>query len=339
MKRIITLALSLILISSFAAGCGKDKRMLYNVDLKDYVKVGEYKGISVDTSSDEYKEMYDDIIYSDVETGNFYEEVSLTEGTVQLGDTVNINYSGKKDGVAFEGGTADNQELVIGSGSFIDGFEDGLIGVAIGDTVDLDLSFPDPYPNNPDLAGAPVVFTVKVNSVTKRAMEIDSIYKELGHKTVKAYEIDLKKRATVRLIISKLSENAKVTKYSDKDIDFLYDEQISGLEKQLSAYGYDMTAEDYIKNYYKMSMDEYKKKVKESLQSVSKQHMILYYIFDSEKMTCTEDEINAKVNEIVEANEGTTAQEVKDAYGEYYFEIRVVTEKVSDFLYENAKIK
>ena len=339
MKKIILLATSLLLILTFVAGCGKDERLLYNVDLSKYVKVGDYKGIEVDTDSDEYEKMYNQMIYSDVSDGDFFEEVDLTQGTVQLGDTVNINYVGKKDGVAFEGGTADNQELEIGSNTFIDGFEDGLIGVEIGSTVDLNLTFPDPYPNNSDLAGAPVVFTVRVNGVKKRAMGIENFYKDLGYKTVKAYEIELEKRATINLMLDKLYKSTKVIKYSDKDIDFLFDQQISSLEKQLSAYGYGMTAEEYIENYYGMSFEQYKKEGLSSLQAASKQQMALYYVFDKEKMSITEDEKNAKLNEIVKANEGATAETVKEYYGEYYFEYMVISDKVVDFLYENAKIK
>ena len=84
---------------------------------------------------------------------------------VETGDTVNIDYEGKKDDVAFDGGTAQGYDLTIGSGSFIAGFEDGLIGAAPGETRELALSFPEDYKVNPDLAGTDVVFTATVNSL------------------------------------------------------------------------------------------------------------------------------------------------------------------------------
>ena len=90
---------------------------------------------------------------------------TLTEGTVEDGDTVNIDYVGKLDGEEFDGGSAEGYDLEIGSCTFIDGFEDGLIGHEIGEKVTLDLTFPDPYPNNPDLAGKPVVFDVTINAI------------------------------------------------------------------------------------------------------------------------------------------------------------------------------
>lgn len=107
----------------------------------------------------------------DEEIANFmldFAEMVTVDRAAQEGDTVNINFVGKLDGVAFEGGTDDSEagtDLVLGSHSFIDGFESGLIGTVAGQVIDLNLNFPDPYENNPDLSGKPVVFTVTVNAV------------------------------------------------------------------------------------------------------------------------------------------------------------------------------
>ena len=135
---------------------------VFKSSLSKYIDLGEYKGIEVDTSSDGFGVYYDNQISSDVANYDLY--VRKTEGRVEDGDTANIDYVGKKDGVAFDGGTADGYDLVIGSGSFIDGFEDGLIGAEIGSTVDLNLEFPDDYQSE-ELAGKAVVFTVTVNYV------------------------------------------------------------------------------------------------------------------------------------------------------------------------------
>lgn len=91
-----------------------------------------------------------------------------TEGTVcENGDTVVIDYSGSVDGEVFEGGTAQNQQLTLGSGSFIDGFEDAIIGHTVGESFDINVTFPDPYPNNPDLAGKEAVFAITIHGVYK----------------------------------------------------------------------------------------------------------------------------------------------------------------------------
>ena len=138
----------------------------FNLDnLSDYVQLGEYKGIEVTaqdtTVTDEDVETE---LQSQVENATpIYEEI--TEGTVADGDVVNIDYEGTLDGVAFDGGTDTDFNLTIGSGQFIDGFEDGLIGKNIGDTVELNLTFPEDYTVNSDLAGQDVVFTVTINYV------------------------------------------------------------------------------------------------------------------------------------------------------------------------------
>ncbi len=334
MKRILMLALSLILILGTLVACGKDERILYNVDLSKHITVGDYKGVEVDTNSDEYKEEYQTQIDNDIKGNELYSE--LTEGIVQDGDITNIDYVGKKDGVAFDGGTADGYDLEIGSNSFIDGFEDGLIGVAIGTTVDLNLKFPDDY-DNEELNGAEVVFTVTVNSA-KRGMEPKEAYKELGFKTLKAYELDLKKRAAAACIIDKLTEDAEIIKYSENDIDLLYSQEYAQIESYYSAY-YGMDLESVL-TQVGMTEEDFKKNILEnSTYPNSKGQMILYYIFDKEGMSVTKDEINAKIKEIVENNEGATTDTVKEYYGEYYFEYLVVSEKVSNFLYENAKVK
>ena len=94
------------------------------------------------------------------------------DATVQKGDTADIAYVGKVDGKEFDGGSSDSYNLVIGSGTFIDGFEDGVIGMKTGETKDLNLKFPDSYQST-DLAGKDVVFTVTVNAFTRPAENID----------------------------------------------------------------------------------------------------------------------------------------------------------------------
>ena len=182
MKRLICFLMVTATVLGLA-GCGKKaKRQLYNDKLSKYITLADYKGLKVDTKSDEFKKYYDNMISSDVSSNNLY--VKKTEGTVANGDTANIDYTGKKDGVAFDGGTAEGYDLKIGSNSFIDGFESGLIGKKIGDTVDLNLKFPENY-NSAELAGKAVVFTVKINYVkTEEERKPEDYYSELGFKSI-----------------------------------------------------------------------------------------------------------------------------------------------------------
>ena len=141
---------------------------LEDLDIDAYVTLNDYKNMKVSVykpePTDEDIEQY---INSQLLNGY------ITDRAVQNGDVANIDYEGKKDGVAFAGGTDKGYDLAIGSGSFIPGFEEQLVGVMPGETVDLDLTFPENYPE-PTLAGQPVVFTVTVNGIAE-TMEYDKI--------------------------------------------------------------------------------------------------------------------------------------------------------------------
>ena len=134
----------------------------------DYVTVGQYRQLPVET--DEITVTDEDIDAALRAAIPAEDYADVPDGTVESGDIVNIDYTGKIDGNEFEGGTAAGQDLTIGSGTFIDGFEEGLLGLKVGDTTDLDLTFPEDYVSS-TLAGKAVVFTVKINSI-RRAPEI-----------------------------------------------------------------------------------------------------------------------------------------------------------------------
>ena len=140
---------------------GRTGLILNEMQTDDYVTLGDYKNMTVSVQ---------EVVVTDEEREELLLAVYRSYGSnvadraVKDGDTVNIDYVGRKDGVAFEGGTDSDVDLGIGSGDFIDGFESGLVGVMPGTTVDLNLSFPENF-RNAELAGQPVVFTVTVNYI------------------------------------------------------------------------------------------------------------------------------------------------------------------------------
>ena len=172
MKRKIAKVLVAGLIGLQLIGCSNENKettentqvaenktsMIYfdEIDVENSVTLGEYMGVEIVNSatavSDEEVEAYIEYMMSMYSN---LEEVTDRE-VVENGDVANIDYEGKKDGVAFEGGTAQGYDLAIGSGSFIPGFEEGLVGVKKGETVDLELTFPENY-SATELAGAEVV--------------------------------------------------------------------------------------------------------------------------------------------------------------------------------------
>ena len=339
MKKILSIGLVFAMLFSFA-GCGNkiDKnRILFNSDLSKYVKAGEYEGIKIDKSSEEYEEYYNNIITSDISENEFYKKI--TDRAVADGDTVNIDYVGKKDGVAFEGGTASGYDLVIGSDSFIDGFEDGLIGVTPGNTVNLNLTFPTSY-HNTELAGKAVVFTVKVNYITtEEGLLPEEYYSELDFETVEAYYDDVQERALMAYLLDYIVEKSEVKEYPEDDIDFVYGEYKKDFESYLAS-TYDIDLATYL-NSYSLTEDSYKsdivtKQVKPFMDKI----MPLYAIFDAEGMTVTESKVDAKINEIIESGKDSsaTAEDIEKEYGRYYIEALVVMDEVLDLAYKNAKI-
>ena len=138
--------------------------LVYTFQVMPEVTVTDYRGLKYEV---EDTTVTDEEVNAEIDRmRKQYADIEEKEGAAENGDIVNINYEGFKDEVAFEGGKADNNDLTLGSGSFIPGFEDQLVGVSAGEEKDLHLTFPEDY-HAADLAGAEVVFKVKVNAVKK----------------------------------------------------------------------------------------------------------------------------------------------------------------------------
>ena len=145
-----------------------------DMDLDKYVTLKDYQNFRVERDPVEIDEEEVELILKDAYYNYFPADQGIKDRAVADGDTVNIAYVGKKDGVAFDGGTAESTPLTIGSNSYIDGFESGLIGVMPGETVDLNLTFPEDY-HSEELAGQAVVFTVTVNCIIPEEMKDEHV--------------------------------------------------------------------------------------------------------------------------------------------------------------------
>lgn len=329
-----------------------------NVDLsalpvEEYVTLGEYKGITLTVAPK--SEVTDEMVESDVmayyyQHGNYYltAEDFLTEGTVAETDIVLIDYEGKKDGVAFEGGTAEGAILGIGSGSFIDGFESGLVGVKVGETVDLNLTFPENY-SSTDLAGQAVVFTVTVDGLvsfdddTIKKFELTDInsvadYRE-AVESVLLYEAESVYYSNLNTAICEaLVEACPVTKIPEN----LFNSQKAYAEEQISyeaTYYYGVDAEFYAQIMSGMSLSDYASSVAES---AAIQAVIFQAIANAEGLEVTQEEIDTFVSDYVEVYgpdygissveafyESNSAEDVR---------LMLLQEKVIAFMTENSTI-
>ena len=341
MKRILSLTLVVFWLLALLTACGKNKTILFSsVDFDKALTLAEYKGITLDTSSDEYGEFYDNVIVSDIKNNSLY--IEKTEGTVSEGDIANIDYVGKKDGVAFEGGTDEGYDLEIGSNSFIEGFESGLIGAEIGKTIDLNLTFPEDY-GNEELNGADVVFTVTVNSVqTTDGIEPKDIYEDLGYKTLKEYENDVKERATENYFLNLVRSKSEIKEYPDEDVKTLKTQIKDALNNNFTSY-YGMSLESYLTQNGMTMIDFENNLLNNQVKPLIAETMPLYAILDKEGVKITDEDIETKLDELVKEYEssGTSvdAETIKKSVGEYSIENLAVQEKALEIIKENAKIK
>lgn len=341
MKRFLSLTLVIFSLLTLLTACGKTSNVLFvNTDFDKVMTLAEYKGLELDTSSDDFKELFDNTVASDVKSNSLYME--KTEGTVSEGDIANIDFVGKKDGVAFDGGTGASYDLEIGSGSFIPGFESGLIGVKIGDTVDLNLTFPKDY-GKEELNGQDVVFTVTVNSVqTTEGVEPKDIYKDLGYETLEKYESDVKERAIKNYFLEAVTANSEIKEYPEEDIKILQTQIKDALENNISTY-YGMTLDAYITKKGTTLVEFESDLLNNQIKPLIEDIMPLYAILEKEGVKVTQKDMDAKLDEIVKEYEdaGTSvdAATLKKSLGEYSIEGLVVEEKAYEIIKENAKIK
>lgn len=308
------------------------------------VELGDYIGVeipNIDTSVSDQD--VDAQINTELQQDPDKEQI--TDRAVQEGDTVNIDYTGTKDGVAFDGGSAKGYDLVIGSNNFIAGFESGLIGHNIGEDVQLNLTFPSDY-NNKDLAGAAVVFDVKINSisVSKQATLTDEwVSKHTGgaQTTVDAYKAEVKKQIEDQRnksaeqqdeynVLTAVMKNSTY-KLNDKAVDYEYNSAMEPINNTIKQYG--MTIGQFAQAY---GTDEegLKAKVREQAESTAKEKLTIDTIFKKQKMSL-KDEDYQKV--IEESGINMTKDQLIQEYGKEKVEQVVKFYKVVNFLVEKAK--
>ena len=350
MKKII--CLSIIISMLLLTACGSDVNLYEGLDLSDYLKVGEYKGVKAEKVEVKVeKSEIGDAIVEALKAAT--KEVELSKGDeVKTGDTVNIDYVGKVDGKKFEGGSAKGQELSLGSGTYIDGFEEGLVGHKVGEkNIELALAFPPNY-SAEELQGKDVVFTVKINSATRDEQPEynDAFVKTLGdYKNTEEYEKEVEEQIYKKKkeeaeqnqkteIWSQVLADTKVKQYPedvvthyiesfDKQIDYYADKQ--GIDRQ-----------DFIAKYYGVSTEkELKKQLKDYAQTLVKQEMLIEYIAEKEGISYTEEEAEKLQTDI--ETQGYTDETVEIETGrtmEQYVHIELLYEKVLNYLQNNADL-
>ena len=316
----------------------------------DYVTLGEYKGLQVTVAP--VQEVTDEDVKATeeaaIKNAELYEE--RTEGTVKEGDIVNIDYEGKKDGVAFDGGTAQGYNLEIGSGTFIDGFEEGLIGVKVGDTVDLDLTFPENYQSE-DLAGQAVVFTVKVNAIEVVPEKItDDMANQLSsgeYTTAEEYEQSVRDSLAANYqktyensiyndLMTQLYNLCTINEYPQDLVDY----GKASMKKTYTSYAeaYGMSFTDFISGYFGMDEETFDSTCEEYVKQTLQQELILKAIAEQEEFTVSDEDYQTGCERYMENQGYSSVEDLEEAYGEATIRMSVLLDKTLDFVRDNAII-
>ena len=272
--------------------------LLQDVDCKQYVAVGDYQALRV---SKEEVEVTDEELKSAMNEEyrkRFPAEKGVMDKAVAVGDTANIDFEGKKDGVAFEGGTAKGYLLTIGSNRFISGFEDGLVGVMPGETIDLNLRFPDNYKDT-ELAGQEVVFTVKVNYVIPEEIDeaviadfgIESVsnleeFRNYVHDVLYSQKLSRNEQAYENEIFNEFMNLCEFKELPQELIDSSKHVIKTSLTATASQYGLD--AETYVYYTYRTDLATFLDYFAESSQ---RQNMALYQVAINEKLIPDDEEL------------------------------------------------
>ena len=346
-KRIMVATLIMSMVVALN-GCGK-KEESPNM-LKDATKVvtlGEYKGLNLQVEDVTEEDVVEYINTNLLSPNASYEQIK--EGTVKDGDTVNINYAGKIDGEAFEGGTDDSEDgtnLTIGSNSFIEGFEEDLIGVKVGDTVDLNLTFPKDY-GKEELNGKDVVFTVTVNyicgdQITPELTD-DFVAENTDYKTVDEYKANVKdtlkansKTEAENNLWNQAVSNAKISEYSQDDIDKALSSMLSYYTNMASYYGMEL---GQLLTYYGTSEETFNEDMLETVKSMIGEKLVALAIADAENIELTDEVYNKKIDEFVTNYGYENADKLKEAVPEDEIKQQIYIELGKQFVIDNAVTK
>lgn len=354
MKRTGLLALCIMLAACLMGltGCGSSPMPYDGVDASEYVKVGEYKGLETEPIKVNVtdKEVADAV---QAKVKGATENVDVAKGKkIENGDIVNIDYVGTIDGKEFEGGADQGYDLTIGTGTFISGFEEGLIGKKVGEEgIKLNLVFPLDY-GAEDLAGKDVVFTVKVNSAVRPTTpEYDEAFiKSQGdYKTKDEYEEAVKQE----LIDKKTQEaeaeqrsalwdqvltNSEVIKYPEDVLNNYLEFNSKQLDDFATEYG--VTRDEVLTQYGFASEEDFEKVNDESSKLRVEQELIMKYISDTEGLEITDEQMETVIQDL--EKQGYDDEKVLQATGrsmDEYAYLQVMFENTLDFIVKNAKTK
>ena len=326
---------------------GKPFIFTAEVALKPEVTLGKYKGVKVDKID---VKVSDEDIDAEInrERESNARTISVEDRAVKDGDMTVIDFEGFVDGVAFEGGKGENHPLEIGSHSFIDTFEDQLVGKNAGDEVDVNVTFPEKY-QAADLAGKPALFKVKIHEV--KAKELPELNDEFAQdvsefNTLEEYKEDLKKHLEVQKEdeAKRTKEDEAIQKIIDKStmeipeamIKTQCENMVNEFAQRLAQSGLSM--EQYMQ-FSGLTLDKLEEQVRPEAETRIKSSLVLEQIAKDENIEVSEEEIDAEIEKMAKAY-GMEADKLKEYMGDAEKESMkrdISVTKAVDLVMENVK--
>ena len=329
-------------------GRGKELKFSVEVFVRPDVTLGAYKNLGIVKTVDEVTE---DDVKAEIERARDRASrwIEVTDRAAKLDDQVNINYAGFLGEEQFQGGTAENHDLILGSGAFIPGFEDQLVGAEIGADVDVNVTFPEQY-HSEELAGKAVVFHVHVNSIREKEMpELDEDFvKEVSEtaNTVDEYKAEIRERlesqaenraesAFENEVIEKVCENAEVD-IPAAMIEEQIDNMLRDMEMRMMYQG--MKLDDYFK-YTGQTREQVREMYKPSAEERVKTQLVVAAVMKAEEIKADEAEIDAEIAKYAEQNKQSMDDfkgMLTDGDKEYFAEIASLQKTIA-FLKDHAE--
>lgn len=316
----------------------------YIIITEPEVKLGEYKNLGI--KKEKAKVTKEEIEHEMHHVLERYAEIATKEGKVENGNIAIIDFEGFKDGVAFDGGKAENYELEIGSNTFIPGFEEGLIGMSKGEEKELNLTFPKDYASE-ELKGQKVVFKVKVNEIKERIVpELDKDFfddlsmpgvaskedleKELG-KQLKEYKEMQLENAYVDKVLAKAAENMTIEiedELVDAEVENMYKDFLDKLKMQ------GVTEELYLQ-YANTTVEDVKSKMREKANTRIKYRYLLKAVIKEEKLKVTDKQVEKELDTMAKTYGVTKEDILKEIKDVEYIKLDMLTRKAIEVIKGN----
>ncbi len=320
-----------------------ENRLVSVKDVSKYVTIGEYKGLELTRTS---QPVTDDDVQAEINYNLEDNGSEVKDGTVENGDTVTINFTGTIDGKEFDGGSAEDYELVVGDGEMIDGFEDGIVGMKSGETKELDLTFPDDYYEE-SVAGKAVVFKVTLQKFTRPAELTDEwVAENTEYKTVDEYRAAVKTQledTAVQTADYELYSDAwnevqaasEIKDYPKEDVDAAKKSYQELNEKYVKDAGMEMA--DFLESQG-MSEEDYESECQQYAESKVEQNLIVQGIMDAEGLSIDDEETQKLKDDLIEEYGFASIDEMIETYGEQEVNESLALLRVERFIVDNANV-